>query len=77
MVRKSIGSADHKRLGRRLRETREAAGLSQTALAQRLDVNQTFVSKVERGERRLDLLELRAVCRALDVDLVEFVSEFR
>lgn len=77
MVQKSIGSADHKRLGLRLRDLRRGLGLSQQELADRLEVDQTFVSKVERGERRLDLMELRSVCQALDIDLVDLVSEFR
>jgi ribosome-binding protein aMBF1 (putative translation factor) len=75
-VEKSIGSPDHHRLGQRLRQLREAAGLRQAELAERLDVSQSFVSNVENGERRLDLIELRQVCRALDADLVELVREF-
>ena len=39
-------------------------------------MNLTFVSRYETGERRLDLIELRAVCEALDTNLVEIVSEF-
>jgi hypothetical protein len=35
-----------------------------------------FLSKYESGERRLDLLELQLVCRALDVSLVSFVKRF-
>lgn len=49
--------------------------ISQKRLAEKLGVNQSFVSKVESGERRLDLLELRQICFALDVRLVDFVSE--
>jgi transcriptional regulator with XRE-family HTH domain len=42
-------------------------------LASRLGVPQSFVSKYESGERRLDVLELRLVCRAVGVSLQEFV----
>ena len=57
-----------------LRGTRRAAGLTQVQLAERLHGTQTFVSKVERGERRLDVVELRAFCRAMEVPFGEFVS---
>jgi transcriptional regulator with XRE-family HTH domain len=49
--------------------------LSQAALAARLKVPQSFVSKVETGERRLDILELRQFCRALEVPLNHFVQQ--
>lgn len=75
-MEKSIGSADHHRLGARLRTLREEAGLSQVALAARLGVTQSFVSNIETGERRLDLIELRTVCRALDADIIALVREF-
>ena len=39
-----------------------------------LDEPRSFVSKYERGERRLDVLELREVCRVLGVGLTEFAA---
>lgn len=75
-VEKSIYTPDHQRLCQHLRQLRKDRGLTQGELAERLEVNQTFVSKYERGERRLDLLELRQVCRALDVSLVDVAAEF-
>ncbi len=76
-VDKSIYSDDHRRrLCRRLREMREAAGLSQTDLADRLGVSQSFVTKYERGDRRLDLFQLRAVTTALGVAVSELAREF-
>jgi len=53
-----------------LRQLRIDAGLTQTELASRLRRDQTFVSKYESGERRLDILEVREVCRAIGVDFV-------
>ncbi|HEY3379564.1 MAG TPA: helix-turn-helix transcriptional regulator [Armatimonadota bacterium] len=55
-----------------LRQARRAAGLRQQDLADRLGVPQSFVSKVEAGSRRLDLLELRRICVVLDLTLTEF-----
>lgn len=58
-----------------LRTNREALPLRQSDLARRLGHGQATVSKVERGERRLDVIELRTWLKALDVDFVAFVSE--
>lgn len=52
------------------------AGLKQTDLADILDVPQSFVSKIETGERGLDLVELKIVVEAMGATLSEFVSEF-
>ena len=53
-----------------------AFGDDQGELAERLGQTQSWVSKVERGERRLDLVELREFCEGMGVPFVEFVAEF-
>jgi ribosome-binding protein aMBF1 (putative translation factor) len=70
---KEIHTAEHEKLRRLLREARSQAGLTQSELANRLDVPQSFVSKYESGERRLDILELRLVCRGFGISMSEFV----
>jgi len=57
-----------------LRKVREEAGLTQTALAKKLGKAQTFVSKSEIGERRMDLLETVDFCRACKVTLSQFMD---
>jgi transcriptional regulator with XRE-family HTH domain len=57
-----------------LRDTREEQSFRQSDVAARLGVAQSFVSKYESGERRLDFLEVRAVCNALGVPFLEFVQ---
>jgi len=59
-----------------LRDARVEAGLTQQRLAQRLGETQSFISKVERGERRLDVVELRAFCKALDLSFPKFITDF-
>lgn len=59
-----------------LREVRLEAGLRQVDVAEKLGVPQSFVSNYEKGERRLDLLELRRVCEAVGFSLGEFVRRF-
>ena len=75
-VDKSIHGDAQARLTRLLREARRTAGLRQSDVAEALKVPQSFVSKYESGERRLDLIELDQVCVALEVDLLAFVAAF-
>ncbi|HTQ77879.1 MAG TPA: helix-turn-helix transcriptional regulator [Burkholderiales bacterium] len=57
-----------------LANIRSEAGLTQSELARKLGQPQSFVSKYEAGERRLDVLELRDVCRACGVAMTDFIS---
>lgn len=60
-----------------LRAVREEAGLSQKELADALGLEQTIVSKIEHGIRRLDLLELDELCRIVGISLEQFVRRYR
>lgn len=51
-----------------LKALRREAGVTQVELGERLGNTQTFVSKFERGERRLDVTEFVGVCEALGVE---------
>lgn len=73
---KSLYSKHQTELQRFLRELRVAAGLRQQDVADLIQEPQSFVSKYESGERRLDVLELREVCRALGLSLAQFVLRF-
>ena len=67
---------DRERLARLLRTVRTEARLRQIDLAGKLDEPQSYVSKYESGEQRLDLLELSAICEALGIALTDFVKRF-
>jgi transcriptional regulator with XRE-family HTH domain len=56
-------------------DAREAAGVTQVALARKLGKPQSFVSKFERGERRLDVVEFLDVAHALNIDPLHVVAE--
>lgn len=71
-MRKSIYSREYEVLLRLLRETRQQAGVTQVELARRLKSTQSVVSKYERGDRRLDVIQLRTICLALNLTLPEF-----
>jgi len=56
---------------------RKAAGLTQVEVAQRLDKPQSFVSKYEHGERRLDFTEFVEIADILSIDVGRFSMEYR
>jgi transcriptional regulator with XRE-family HTH domain len=64
------------RLQRLLREARIAAGLLQAELAAKIGSDQSFVSRYERGERRLDLVELESICLACETRLSALVANY-
>lgn len=59
-----------------LRAVRQEAGLNQTELAERLKSDQSFVSRYERGERRLDLIELEQIAKACGIELGDLVQRY-
>lgn len=71
---KSIASTEYQRLCALLRQMREQAGLTQVQIAERLRVPQSFVSKYESGERRLDVIELAHVATAMGTTLAAIVE---
>ncbi len=56
-------------------ELRERRSLTQVEIATRLGKHQSYVSKFERGERRLDIVEMVAVARALETDPIAVLRE--
>jgi transcriptional regulator with XRE-family HTH domain len=59
-----------------LRKVRRELGLRQVDVARLLGEPQSFVSKYESGERRLDLPELEQICKAMGVALSDFVRRY-
>lgn len=70
---KTLYSKGNKAFLELLTQSRLDAGLTQVELALRLQEDQSLVSKVERGVRRLDVVELMLWCQALEMPLTEFV----
>ena len=58
-----------------LKQLRLKAELTQADLAKKIKQPQSFVSKYESGERRLDILELRMICFVLGISLSNFVKK--
>lgn len=58
-------------------EARESAGMTQVQVAELLQKPQSFVSKYERGERRLDFTEFIEIAAALEIDVHAFISAYQ
>ena len=74
-MRKSIHTNDYKLFLRHLRGLRDREDVMQSDLAKRLGATQSYVSKCENGERRLDVIELRNWCTALGASFPAFTRE--
>ena len=72
---RSVFSDEYERFRILLLEARKRAGLSQVSLSERLSRPQSFVSKYERGERRLDVVEFGEVARALGIDPLQLLRQ--
>lgn len=73
-MEKSVYTDEYQAVIDLLREARIKAGVTQVQLAEMLDQSQSFVSKYECGDRRLDIIQLRTVCQTLGVTLADFVK---
>jgi transcriptional regulator with XRE-family HTH domain len=69
----STWSSSQSLLRAKLREARESANLTQVQIAEKLGKPQSYVSKVESGERNIDFIETRDYCRACGKDFGAFV----
>ena len=59
-----------------LRKFREERGFNQIDIAKKIKKPQSYISKIESGERRLDFVELVQLCDAMDISMVDFVQFF-
>lgn len=71
---KTIFGGDHQHLIEVLTSARKAAGLTQTDLSERIGRDQTFISLIERGQRRVDVVEFIALAKAIGDDPVELFA---
>ncbi|UVL63260.1 helix-turn-helix domain-containing protein [Pseudomonas sp. B21-032] len=72
---KTIYRPEHTALLSLLRKHRKAAGLTQVDCSKALNRPQSFMSDVENGTRRLDIVQLRDLCKVLGISLPELVQE--
>lgn len=72
---KTIFGGGHPHLVAVLTEARRKSGLTQAELARRVGKDQTFISIIERGQRRVDVLEFIALAQAMGADPVRLFAE--
>ena len=72
---KSVFTKEYTKFIRVLIEARKTAGLTQQELALKLSRPQSFVSKYERGERRLDVIEFLQVAKDLRLSATGIISD--
>jgi transcriptional regulator with XRE-family HTH domain len=58
-----------------LQQMRKEMGVTQTDLMRRLDLDQSSISRIETGDRRIDPIELRKYCIAIGVPFVDFIAQ--
>ena len=72
----SFSSDEFDLLRQHLRASRQASHLTQGEVAERMGKPSSYISKCELGERRMDMVETRAFCQAIEKPFIEFVQEF-
>lgn len=72
---KSVFSGAHEHLVEVLITARRKTGLTQTELAERIGKTQRFVSLIERGQRRVDVLEFYVIAKAMGLDPLKLYGE--
>jgi transcriptional regulator with XRE-family HTH domain len=73
-MEKSIHTKEYAAVLALLRQVRKDAGMTQVQLAKKLRLTQSLWSKMERGELRLDIVQLKTVCKVLGLSLREFID---
>ena len=74
VVNKTLRTPAHRKLVQELRTARREAGLSQQQVAELLGVPQSYVAKIELGERRIDVIEFLQLVAAIDASWLEILG---
>ncbi|MFA5318426.1 MAG: helix-turn-helix transcriptional regulator [Patescibacteria group bacterium] len=69
----SIYSKDHKFLIERLKKARQEAGLDQKEIAKLLGKTQSYISKIESGQRKIDVVQLKKIAKIYKKDINYFI----
>jgi transcriptional regulator with XRE-family HTH domain len=76
-LEKTLGSAHHRALAGLLIAKRKSAGLTQAGLAEQLGEHQSFVARVESGQRRIDVVEFLRLAELLEFDPASAIKTLR
>ena len=74
-MKKTIYSKDHKYLVEQLKKARRDAGFDQKKVGKILDKSQSYISKIESGQRRIDIVQLKKLAEIYRKDLSFFITQ--
>jgi transcriptional regulator with XRE-family HTH domain len=63
------------KLGKKLRDIRKSRGFSQESLANELEIDRSYVGRIERGEKNISIVMLRKILNILDISLTDFFKD--
>ncbi len=64
-------------IGQRVKDLRNKAGISQAELANRSELDRTYITSVENGKRNISIVNIEKIARALNITLREFFEDAR
>ncbi len=76
-MEKTLTTKRHQKLIELLIRYREKAGLTQSELAEKLDEYQSFIARMESGQRRLDVVEFLTLAELLRFDAVDVLKQLK
>jgi transcriptional regulator with XRE-family HTH domain len=71
---KTVFSSEYRKIINQLKKARKAKGYSQSDFAQKLGASQSYISKLEQGQVRLDVIQLKKISKILSIDIEEFLK---
>lgn len=72
-MEKTIHSKEYKKIIDKLKEAREESNLTQKQVAEKLKKPQSYISKAEAGEQRIDIIELKSFAKIYNKDINYFL----
>ena len=70
----NLYSKEHRTIVERLQKARKEAGLDQIRVAKKLDKSQSYLSKIESGQRKIDVVQLKKFAKIYKKDLEFFIK---
>lgn len=74
-MQKTIYSKEYRFIVEKLKKARKEAGLEQAEVAKKIDRTQSYVSKVEAGQSRVDLIQLKEFARIYKKNITHFIPK--
>lgn len=71
---KTIYTQDHKHLVQRLKKARIGVGLGQKEAGEKIGKSQSYISKIESGQRRIDIIQLKFFAKAYGKNIEFFIK---